>query len=199
MHLAPHIPPRPYAEQWLDGARRLSSEAAAHSRRQFGDRVGSWEAPDLPAVKVEGSPAARLRNCYDSRAAHHFTGSASRASRKRMALHGVVAVLSWVVLAYLIVAELIGDAPADWAQSVQLITIAGICLVLGAWTWVRWNQSVARRIRDRSLPILRDVAFRHDAIGRAVLTSPAARFAPGETTISLNDNGDKHYGTQLPL
>ena len=122
------------------------------------------------------------------------TGSASRASRARVGAHAFVAGAAWLVLVLLWVWQIHAKhVPADWLQAVSFV--AGGCFVLGAFCafWVIWNRRIYRKRHNRRAPIVADIQFERDGLGRAIVVGHGARDAQ-HVVVAIDETTEaKHY------
>jgi membrane protein implicated in regulation of membrane protease activity len=127
-----------------------------------------------------------------------LTGSRTRASRPRRAAHVAAGVASWLALAALWVWQLGTFVPASWFDGV-----ATILVLLAVWSgfsvvWVAWSRNIYRRRHSRTTPVVRDVDFTHDALGRRIIAPPRLAGAQGgHVLVTVGDDGAKRYQPAL--
>jgi hypothetical protein len=100
------------------------------------------------------------------------TGSASRASRLRSCAHFAVGAGAWLLLGVLWLWQV--DAhhiPAHWLATVTAVVVGAAVFAAFCVVWVVWNRSIYRRRHNRRSPIIREVQFESDALGRLIVAS----------------------------
>jgi membrane protein implicated in regulation of membrane protease activity len=127
-----------------------------------------------------------------------LTGSRTRASRPRRAAHVAVGLASWVALTALWVWQLGTFVPASWFAGV-----ATILVLLAVWSafsvvWVAWSRNIYRRRHRRTEPVVHDVDFTQDALGRRIVAPPQLVGAHGgHVLVTVGDDGVKRYQPAL--
>jgi membrane protein implicated in regulation of membrane protease activity len=127
-----------------------------------------------------------------------LTGSRTRATRSRRAAQVAVGVASWLGLGTLWVWQLATFVPGSW-----LAGVATLVLLLVVWScfsvaWVAWSRNIYRRRHNRTKPVVREVDFTHDALGRRVLAPPeVVAVGGGHVLVTIGDDGVKRYQPAL--
>lgn len=84
------------------------------------------------------------------------------------------------------------DIPANWAIVVAATGAGGIALAALSVAWVRWNQDIYRRRHRRLTPLVADVQFELDAVGRHVVAASDV-LAGSRIVIRIDEAGVKRY------
>lgn len=122
------------------------------------------------------------------------TGLASRASLARRLLHVVAGLAGWIGFAALGVWQLGFFAPPEAAVGLTALAACGIVVTCACIGWVRWNQSIYRSRHRRTVPIVVNVDFSHDSLGRPIAAAPGVREAGGQIFVALDAaTGFKSY------
>lgn len=122
------------------------------------------------------------------------TGLASRASRARRLLHALAGVMGWLGFAALAVWQLGFFAPRDAGTGLAALAACGAALTCVGIGWVRWNQSIYRRRHRRTVPIVVNVGFSHDTLGRPIAAPPGICEAQGQIFVAVDpDTAIKSY------
>ncbi len=109
----------------------------------------------------------------DRLASYVATGSASRSSSRAKAAHICVGGAGWVLLGLLWLWQSASrDIPGDWATVVSAAGGAWLALAALSVVWVRWNQGIYRRRHNRRTPLVTEVQFERDAVGRRIAAPP---------------------------
>ena len=125
--------------------------------------------------------------------AKRVSGSASSASRGRRIFQVLIALLSWITFAVLWMWQ-IGDYKPSNLELYPAFIGAALVIMLGIGRgWIQWNRSIYRRRHNRNSPVVREVDFSHDAIGRPVHCHADLRYAAGQLIVSVDDDGAKVY------
>jgi hypothetical protein len=96
----------------------------------------------------------------------------------RSCAHAAVGAAAWVLLGALWLWQIEAHhVPAHWLLTVAVvlgvtIVFAGLCV-----GWVSWNRNIYRRRHNRRVPIVSDVQFDSDALGRLIVASDEGRLA----------------------
>lgn len=122
-----------------------------------------------------------------------LTGSRSRASDARRAVHVVLGAVSWIGFVLLWMWQLEVYVPSTWLYSICLIAV-----ILAAWVvfticWVRWNRNIYARRHRRTAPVRQEVAFDEDSLGRPISAASGIRAAEGQIIVSVDEAGAKTY------
>ena len=122
------------------------------------------------------------------------TGSASRSSTWRSFGHVAVAGGAWLLLAALWFWQLNADhVPDNWERVVALVAAGGIAFAVLSAVWVRWNQSIYSRRHRRHAPIVSNVQFEFDALGRVIVADAEDRAAQSVVVRIDPTSTEKHY------
>ncbi|WP_205697279.1 hypothetical protein [Conexibacter sp. SYSU D00693] len=115
------------------------------------------------------------------------TGAESRSTAAGRIRHAVVGGASWLVLGALWVWELDGHVPSHWWP--PLVGLLGVLALFAAFTpgWVAWNRSIYRRRHRRTSPMVVEVAFDRDWVGRSVRAAEGVRDHVGEIRVRLEE------------
>lgn len=125
------------------------------------------------------------------------TGLASRASRPRRLLHVLAGVLGWIGFAALAVWQLGFFVPPKAGDGLAALAACGAALTCAGIGWVRWNQAIYRRRHRRTSPIVMNVDFSHDSLGRPIAAPPGACEAQGQIFVAVDAaTGVKSYRRQ---
>ena len=122
------------------------------------------------------------------------TGLASRASRMRRLGHVLAGVMGWIGFAALAVWQLGFFAPRNAGAGLAALAACGAALTCVGIGWVRWNRSIYRRRHRRTAPIVVNVGFSHDTLGRPIAAPPGLLEAPGQIFVAVDTaTGVKSY------
>ena len=122
------------------------------------------------------------------------TGLASRASRPQRLLHVLAGVLGWLGFAALAVWQLGFFAPPRAGDGLAALAACGTALTCIGIGWIRWNQSIYRRRHRRTSPIVMNIDFSQDSLGRPIAAPPGVSEAPGQIFVSVDAaSGIKSY------
>ena len=125
------------------------------------------------------------------------TGLASRASRARRLLHVLVGLMGWIGFVGLAVWQLGFFAPREAGIGLAALAACGAGLTCIGIGWVRWNQSIYRRRHRRTAPIVVNVGFSHDTLGRPIAAPPGVCEAHGQIFVAVDAaSGVKSYRRQ---
>lgn len=128
---------------------------------------------DVGCMSVPGRPSTRL------------TGSRSRCSASRRALHVSIGFASWIALGALWAWQVVVHVPSRWLEAIALIaalTVVWACFAIG---WVAWCRNIYKRRHSRTKALLRHVDFERDTLGREVLAPPGLAELSGQVLISV--------------
>lgn len=124
------------------------------------------------------------------------TGSASRSSPWTKAAHICIGGGGWLLLGLLWLWQAeTRDIPRDWLIVVAATVGSGFALAVLSTAWVRWNQNIYRRRHNRHKPLLAEVQFELDAVGRQIIAESDERKG-SQIVISVDRAAAvKHYLT----
>lgn len=121
------------------------------------------------------------------------TGSASRSSRLAKAAHICLGGAGWSLLGLLWLWQSnTRYIPGDWAIVVAATGAGGLALAALSVAWVRWNQGIYRRRHRRLTPLIAEVQFETDAVGRPIVATPEA-VDGSRIVIRIDAAGVKRY------
>jgi hypothetical protein len=122
------------------------------------------------------------------------TGSSSRASRLRAGGQAAVGAAGWLLLAFLWLWQFQAHhVPSSWAVTIAavaggVVVFAALCLL-----WVGWNRNIYGRRHNRRTPIVSEIQFERDALGRTIVIGDGRRDA-AELVVTLDGAAAlKHY------
>ncbi|HWI06493.1 MAG TPA: hypothetical protein VNT54_03125 [Solirubrobacteraceae bacterium] len=109
-------------------------------------------------------------------------------------LHVLAGVLGWAGFAALAVWQLGFFVPPQAGDRLAALALCGAALTCIGIGWIRWNRSIYRRRHRRSSPIVMNVDFSHDSLGRPIVAPPGVSEAHGQVFVSVDaDNAIKSY------
>jgi hypothetical protein len=127
------------------------------------------------------------------------TGADSLAGPARQVLHALVGVGAWAGFLSLWAWQIDGYLPVHWIGGLIMIGVGVVGYATLTPLWVRWNRNIYRRHHNRRSPIVCDVDFKTDRLGRKLLISPAVLLHPTLITVDLDEtNGTKRYLVPAP-
>jgi hypothetical protein len=122
------------------------------------------------------------------------TGSASRSSRFRKFAHACVGVAGWLLLAGLWVWQVhAGHVPPNWLPVVSVIAGGALTFATASVAWIKWNRNIYSRRHNRLTPIVTDIQFEVDALGRTIVASNEGRQANHIVVVIDPTADEKHY------
>jgi hypothetical protein len=125
---------------------------------------------------------------------HVATGASSGSTPARRALHVAIGVLGWALFAGLWVWQLEVFVPSNWLAGLEALGVILAVFALATPTWVAWNRSIYRRRHRRTTPLVLEVDFERDRLGRTIEADPGVRTADGEIAVEVDgDAGVKSY------
>lgn len=109
-------------------------------------------------------------------------------------MHALLGVTAWAGFLSLWVWQIDGYLPTHWMGGLIMIGVgaAGYAILTPLCVW--WNRNIYRRHHKRRSPIICEVGFKTDRLGRKLLIRPAVLLHPTRVTVDLDEaNETKRY------
>ena len=158
-------------------------------RRRAGRPWAGREQIAVPNPPREGERSAAMPPPPDAGRGHVASGSGSRATTTRRAAHVAAGLLGWTVFVGLWVWQLEVYVPDQWLAGIVMIVAVLGAFAVATPAWVAWNRNIYRRRHRRTKPLVMEVAFDEDALGRRIVADPGVRTAPGRIVVEVDETG----------